>query len=252
MRTPHRLPSTPFNAWRHVATVVLAVCLAPLPTRASLSGECRADLRIGSTSYALASTETLAIPTEGDIHWVVARPTAGPRRGVATIVLPSPLGEIALRTWGDDGKPLPTRSQGSYHYFFSGFAGGVRAPVRITETAPDGTTCGATATVELEGSSPLAWAFLFLGALALRNVWLAMHSRRPPGGRHRGDVVGGWASGLVCGLVVALGLALLGVCALDNPLLLALPIGGLVGGLGLALWAPLGRKPANPPPDPAP
>lgn len=61
--------------------------------------------------------------------------------------------------------------------------------------------------------------------------------------RTRGRPVLGTISGLFLGLFVALDLLLFGVVALDSAVLTILPVVGLVLGLALSLWAPIGRRP---------
>jgi hypothetical protein len=66
---------------------------------------------------------------------------------------------------------------------------------------------------------------------------------------YRGRPVLGAISGFFLGLFVATDLLLLTTIQLDSPLLTILPIVGLVLGLVLGLWAPLGRArvaPATP------
>lgn len=61
----------------------------------------------------------------------------------------------------------------------------------------------------------------------------------------RGRPVLGAVSGLLLGLFVAVDLQQFGVVALDNLTFFGLPLLGLLLGLGLALWAPFGRKRAG-------
>ncbi len=58
-----------------------------------------------------------------------------------------------------------------------------------------------------------------------------MHGRR----------VLGAISGLFAGLFIGLDLLFFGVVRLDSVLLTILPVIGLIGGIGLAMWAPRGR-----------
>lgn len=60
--------------------------------------------------------------------------------------------------------------------------------------------------------------------------------------RRRGRPVLGAIAGLFLGLFVGLDLAQFGVRPPDNVSVIVLPLAGLVLGLGLALWAPFGRK----------
>lgn len=61
------------------------------------------------------------------------------------------------------------------------------------------------------------------------------------GARRRGRPVLGAVSGFLFGLFVALDLLLLGVVALSSPMIVVLPVVGLVVGAGLGWWAPLRR-----------
>lgn len=58
---------------------------------------------------------------------------------------------------------------------------------------------------------------------------------------YRGRPVLGAISGLLFGVAVALFLQQAGVRPIDNLSFFGLPLLGVVLGLGLALWAPLGR-----------
>lgn len=73
----------------------------------------------------------------------------------------------------------------------------------------------------------------------------------------RGHPVLGVVTGLLFGIFVALDLIFFGVMASDSILVLLLPLLGLLLGVGLAAWAPLGgrhREPAiaSPGPDEPP
>ena len=63
----------------------------------------------------------------------------------------------------------------------------------------------------------------------------------PTSGRSSGRPILGAVSGLFFGLFVALDLILLGTVPLASILLVILPILGLVGGIALGRWAPIGR-----------
>jgi len=60
--------------------------------------------------------------------------------------------------------------------------------------------------------------------------------------KRRGRPVLGAIMGLLFGVFVALDLAFFGVRPLDNLSVIGLPLIGLALGLGLAYWAPFGRK----------
>jgi hypothetical protein len=59
--------------------------------------------------------------------------------------------------------------------------------------------------------------------------------------KYRGRPVLAAISGLFTGLFVALDLVFFGVIRLDNLAVTVLPVVGLVAGIVLALWAPIGR-----------
>jgi len=63
--------------------------------------------------------------------------------------------------------------------------------------------------------------------------------------RYRGRPVLAALCGLFTGLFVALDLVLFGAVQLDNIAVTLLPILGLVAGILLALWAPIGRTRAD-------
>jgi hypothetical protein len=69
--------------------------------------------------------------------------------------------------------------------------------------------------------------------------------------RRHGRRVLGAIAGFVFGGSLGALLVPLGVLALDNILLVVLPLAGLVVGLALAWWAPLGRPPQVKPSEPA-
>lgn len=58
----------------------------------------------------------------------------------------------------------------------------------------------------------------------------------------KGRPVLGGVAGFFLGVFVAYDLLLAKVVVSDSPLLVALPVLGLVAGVGLGLWAPLGRR----------
>ena len=60
-------------------------------------------------------------------------------------------------------------------------------------------------------------------------------------GQSRGRPVLGGVSGLMFGFFMALNLVLLGVVPLSSPLVIVFPIVGLIGGIALGRWAPIGR-----------
>lgn len=70
--------------------------------------------------------------------------------------------------------------------------------------------------------------------------------------KQRGRPVLGAFSGFFFGLFVGLDLLLLGVIPLDSVVLTAAPVVGLVLGIALARWAPIGRsRPSAPTAEPA-
>jgi hypothetical protein len=60
--------------------------------------------------------------------------------------------------------------------------------------------------------------------------------------KYRGRPVLAALCGLLTGLFVAADLVFFGVMRLDNIAFTVLPILGLIAGIALALWAPLGRS----------
>jgi uncharacterized YccA/Bax inhibitor family protein len=66
--------------------------------------------------------------------------------------------------------------------------------------------------------------------------------------RRRGRPVLGTISGLLMGLFLGVTLLSFGALPLNSSALTVLPVVGLVLGLALALWAPLGRRPRSPVP----
>jgi hypothetical protein len=59
--------------------------------------------------------------------------------------------------------------------------------------------------------------------------------------KYRGRPVWAGVSGFFAGLFLALDLVFFGVIRLDNIAVTVLPVVGLVAGVALAWWAPLGR-----------
>ena len=59
--------------------------------------------------------------------------------------------------------------------------------------------------------------------------------------KYRGRPVLAAISGFFTGLFLALDFVFFGAIRLDNITVTVLPVVGLVGGIALALWAPLGR-----------
>lgn len=64
--------------------------------------------------------------------------------------------------------------------------------------------------------------------------------------RSRGRPVLGALAGLLFGVGVAVELLVLGVVALDSPLVTIVPAAGLLGGVLLGLWAPFRRRHVEP------
>jgi hypothetical protein len=63
--------------------------------------------------------------------------------------------------------------------------------------------------------------------------------------KHRGRPILAALSGFFAGLFFGLDLVFFGVVRLDNVAVTVLPIIGLILGVGLAMWAPLGRARAG-------
>ena len=61
-------------------------------------------------------------------------------------------------------------------------------------------------------------------------------------GSRRGRPILGAVMGLLLGVFVALDLLLFGIVAFDSALLYLFPVLGIALGIGLAMWAPLGRR----------
>jgi hypothetical protein len=68
--------------------------------------------------------------------------------------------------------------------------------------------------------------------------------------RVRGRPVLGGIAGFVFLLFLGVDLMLFGVVPFNSPLLTILPVVGIVLGVALGLWAPLGRRPSSPMPEP--
>ncbi len=68
--------------------------------------------------------------------------------------------------------------------------------------------------------------------------------------KYRGRPVLAAILGFLTGLFVALDLVFFGVIRLDNDTITVLPFVGLIAGILLAMWAPLGRSRAAAPPNP--
>jgi hypothetical protein len=78
-----------------------------------------------------------------------------------------------------------------------------------------------------------------------------MNSAQPksPEPRYRGRPALAALSGFFTGLFVALDLVFFGALRLDNLAVTILPVVGLIAGIVLAMWAPLGRTRAAGRPD---
>ena len=63
--------------------------------------------------------------------------------------------------------------------------------------------------------------------------------------KYRGRPVLAALCGLLTGVFVSLDLVFFGVVQLDNIAVTVLPVAGLIAGILLALWAPLGRTRAT-------
>jgi hypothetical protein len=112
--------------------------------------------------------------------------------------------------------------------------------------------CEGSVTLTVKGgffSSPAGPVAFVITALSAAGVVIAARPRTPRRVmRRRGRPVLGTISGLLMGLFLGVTLLSFGALPLNSSALTVLPVVGLVLGLALALWAPLGRRPRSPVP----
>jgi hypothetical protein len=173
--------------WRWACVLVLsgvAVVGAAVPAAANLTGGCKASgtqLQTGKT-YDAATTNFAKIPRSGDVQWKASVPVPATQRvavGEVKVKFPFPVGDVEIGHWGKDGKKTGSNAnQGTYHYDFPSVIAGVKVLVHGSDREPSGVTCTGSVVVQIEGTSPLAWASLALTIVMVLNLSLTIRARK--------------------------------------------------------------------------
>ncbi|MCU1427204.1 MAG: hypothetical protein JWL83_1204 [Actinomycetia bacterium] len=162
----------------------LVVVAAAAPAAAALTGGCSASgtqLQTGK-SYNAVTTNFAKIPRAGDVKWQGAVPVPATKRpavGEVQVKFPFPVGDVEIGHWGKDGKQTGSNAnRGTYHYDFPSLIAGVKALVHGRDKEPSGVLCQGSVVVQVEGTSPLAWASLVLTVILVLNLSLTIRARK--------------------------------------------------------------------------
>jgi hypothetical protein len=185
---------------RKVATAVATACagslvvgtalvgslvLAAAPAGASLTGACQASGTLVSKgkptrTYNPKLIDKATIPRKGDVKWKASTGVSGDRTatGEVRVKFPPPVGNVIVGEWGKNGKKVgrPANS-GTYHYSLPKLIAGIKIPVSGEHHEP-GINCAGAVVVQVEGTSPLAWAALALTLVTVMNMALIMRAKR--------------------------------------------------------------------------
>ena len=185
------------------------------------------------------------MPRTGDVHWKASTGVAGDRAatGEVRVKFPPPIGKVGVGEWGKNGKKVgrPGNS-GTYHYSLPTLIAGIKVPVSGEHHEP-GINCFGAVVVSVRGPQP---ARVGLGRVDVRHrdEHVARHACEEEGPvmKAHGRPVLGAINGFFLGLFVALDLLFFGVVRLDSVVITILPIAGIVVGIVLGFWGPLGRS----------
>ncbi len=172
-----------------VAAMLVTVPLVAVaaPAGAKLDGKCTGSgtIRENGRLYDAKVIDEATIPRVGTVDWEGSTGVAKKRktRGEVQVGFPPPIGEVTVGEWGKDGKTSSSPGNtGTYRYDLPSLIAGIKIPVHGTHTEP-GINCSGNVVVQIEGTSPLAWASLALTLVTVMGVGLAMQARPRPGVR---------------------------------------------------------------------
>ncbi len=154
------------------------------PAGANVTGGCAAtgtQLQSGKT-YDAVTTNFAKIPRVGDVKWAASVPVPATKRAAVGEVqgkFPWPIGDIEIGQWGKNGKQTGSNAnKGTYHYDFPKLIAGIKVLVHGRDQEPSGVLCRGAVVVQIEGTSPLAWASLALTVFMLMNLSLTIRARK--------------------------------------------------------------------------
>lgn len=162
--------------------VVVGVVAAP--AGAALTGGCAASGTIVETGrqYNAVTTNFAKIPRTGDVKWKASVPVPATKRaavGEVQVKFPWPVGDVEIGHWGKDGKKTGSNANAdTYHYDFPKLIAGVKVDVHGRDQEPSGVLCLGSVVVQIEGTSPLAWASLVLTFVMVLNLSLTIRARK--------------------------------------------------------------------------
>lgn len=162
----------------------LVVAFAAVPAGAKLTGGCAASgtqLQTGK-SYDPVTIDFAKIPRSGDVKWKGSVPVPATKRlavGEVQVKFPWPVGDVEIGHWGKDGKMTGSNgNSGTYHYDFPKLIAGVKVLVHGRDQEPSGVLCQGAVVVQIQGTSPLAWASLALTVFMVLNLSLTIRARK--------------------------------------------------------------------------
>lgn len=154
------------------------------PAGAALTGGCQASGTLVQTGkrYVAVTTNFAKIPRSGDVKWKGSVPVPATKRaavGEVQVKFPWPVGDVEIGHWGKDGKKTGSNANaGTYHYDFPSVIAGVKVVVHGRDQEPSGVLCRGSVVVQIEGTSPLAWASLALTIVMVLNLALTIRARK--------------------------------------------------------------------------
>ncbi|HTD49917.1 MAG TPA: hypothetical protein VK771_04915 [Acidimicrobiia bacterium] len=162
----------------------LVVAGAATPAQAELTGGCKASgTQVQSGRFYDAVTTNFAkIPRAGDVKWKGSVPVPATKRlavGEVQVKFPWPVGDIEIGHWGKNGKETGSNANtGTYHYDFPTLIAGIKVLVHGRDQEPSGVLCKGAVVVQIEGTSPFAWASLALTIVMVLNLSLTIRARK--------------------------------------------------------------------------
>jgi hypothetical protein len=161
-----------------------AMVIVAVPAGAKLTGGCTASgtqLQTGK-SYDAVTTNFAKIPRAGDVKWKGSVPVPATKRaavGEVQVKFPWPVGDVEIGHWGKDGKQTGSNANAdTYHYDFPRLIAGIKILVHGRDKEPSGVLCKGAVVVQIQGTSPLAWASLALTVVMVLNLSLTIRARK--------------------------------------------------------------------------
>jgi hypothetical protein len=165
-----------------IAGTMIGVFAAP--AGAALTGGCAASGTIVQTGQHddAVTTNFAKIPRAGDVKWKASVPVPATKRaavGEVQVKFPWPVGDVEIGHWGKDGKKTGSNANlGTYHYDFPKLIAGIKVDVHGRDQEPTGVRCLGSVVVQIDGTSPLAWASVVLTFVMVLNLSLTIRARK--------------------------------------------------------------------------